>query len=340
MSRQLLLRLLETFFRRWVLYLVPVVVFVALGLVSVSSTEDAYVSTGVVYVDDETLLAALTEVRGTSGQWWKTAAELTSEQMNSAFQTDGLVLAMAEEAGMEESLANGTATIDGLRRSVSVAPNGSNLVQVRASRPVPEESSKLAAAALASFIDFVVESNLSESSSAEAFLVDLVAKYEGDVVEARGRLDTYLQLRPDPEAGSRPALEQTEIDRLRSDIETAEERYKDALDKLEDAQLASAQTRADVSQRFRVVDEPQTPAAPVGSLRETAMTLAMFGSLGVALSAAAIVAGALLDRSIRHDADVTERLRSVTLAALPEAPQPPARPLEQDSTPLRAVSST
>lgn len=337
MSRQLPLRLLETFFRRWLLYLVPVAVFLALGVASVWSTEDEYVATGVVYVDDETLLATLTEVRAASGQWWKSAAELASEQMTSAFQTDGLVLAMAERAGMEQALADGTATIGDVRRSVSVAPNGSNLIQVRAARAVPEESSKLAAAAVDSFIDFVIESNLSESSSAETFLAGLVGKYEQDVAQARGALDTYLQLRPGPESGSRPALEQTEIDRLQSAIQTAEERYKNAIGKLEGAQLASAQTRADVSQRFRVVDEPQTPTAPVSSLRETAMTLAMFGLLGVALSATAVVAAALLDRSIRNVGDVTERLHSVVLAALPEASPAPPQAVQQKPMPLRPV---
>jgi uncharacterized protein involved in exopolysaccharide biosynthesis len=338
-SRPFLLRLLETFFRRWFLYLVPLVVFLCLGLVSVASTKDVYVSTGVLYVDDETLLAALTDVRGTSGgQWWKTPAELTSEQMESAFQTEGLVLTMAEAADLRTATDGGTATIDDLRSSLSVAPNGSNLVQVRAARRDPEESSRLANAAITSFIDFVVEANLSESSSAEKFLTELVAGYEDDVTAGREALNTYLRAHPTPDPASRPALEQTEIDRLTSAINTADQRYTDGLGKLEDAQLATAQTEADVSQRVRLVDEPQTPTAPQATVRDKAITMAMFGSLGLLLSAAAVLAGALLDRSIRTAADVTERLHSVALAALPDAPQPSAFHRAPDPIPLPAVS--
>ena len=323
------------------LFLVPILVFLGLGLVKVSQTKDVYASTGVIYVDDETLLAALTEVPGASGQWWKTPAELATEQMSSAFQTEGLVLTMAEAADMRTALDDGTATLGDLRGSLSVAPNGSNLVQVQASRHDPEEASRLADAAIVSFIDFVVDANLNESASAEKFLTGLVARYEGDVEDGRVALNDYLRSHPAVDPTSRPALEQTEIDRLTSAIDMADERYRDALGKLEDAQLANTSTRADVTQRLRLVDEPQTPSSPQDSMRGKAMTMAMFGSLGLLLSAAAVLAFALIDRSIRTAGDVTERLHTVALASLPEAPHMPSFEPAPDSIPRRsAVASS
>ena len=118
-SHPLVLRLLETFFRRWVLYLVPMVIFLGLGLMSVTGTKDTYVSTGVVYVDDESLLASITGVGSPSGQGYQTPAEVISEQMSSAFQTDGLVRSLAEQAGMTAALEDGTATIGGLRGALA-----------------------------------------------------------------------------------------------------------------------------------------------------------------------------------------------------------------------------
>ena len=304
MSHPLVLRLLETFFRRWVLYLVPMVIFLGLGLMSVTGTKDTYVSTGVVYVDDESLLASITGVGSPSGQGYQTPAEVISEQMSSAFQTDGLVRSLAEQAGMTAALEDGTATIGGLRGALSFAPSGANLIHVGASTQNPEESSRLATAAVASFIDFVVEANLSESAAAEEFLTELVQRYQGEEAAASKSLDTYLLSHPDPPTGARPTVEQAAIDSLRSAVATANGRYTEALDKLENARLATAQTRGDVSQRLQVVDEPQTPSAPVGSMRTSVMTMAMFGSLGFLLSAAAVLAGTLLDRSIRTAADV------------------------------------
>ena len=114
----------------------------------------------------------------------------------------------------------------------------------------------------ASFIDFVVEANLSESAAAEGFLVELVKRYEGEKAAASEGLDSYLQSHPDPAAGARPTVEQAAIDGLRSAVTTADGRYTDALNKLENARLATAQTRGDVAQRLQVVDPPQTPSLP------------------------------------------------------------------------------
>ena len=44
MSRSLMLRLLESFFRRWYLYLVPVVLLGILGFLSVSGTKSKFQS--------------------------------------------------------------------------------------------------------------------------------------------------------------------------------------------------------------------------------------------------------------------------------------------------------
>ena len=60
MSRPFVLRLLETFFRRWWLYMLPAVLLVAVGAQSVVTAKKEYVSKGVLYVESETLLSKLT----------------------------------------------------------------------------------------------------------------------------------------------------------------------------------------------------------------------------------------------------------------------------------------
>ena len=107
-SRQFLFRLLETFFRRWVLYLVPIVVFLGLGFMSVSNTKDVYVSTGVIYVDDETLLAALTAWAAPSGQGGYRRQPSGQRADERAFQTEGWSVTMAEQADMRTALEDGS----------------------------------------------------------------------------------------------------------------------------------------------------------------------------------------------------------------------------------------
>ena len=339
-SRQFVLRLLETFFRRWVLYLVPIVVFLGLGFMSVTNTKDVYASTGVVYVDDETLLAALTGVGGAERPvLGRRQHQVVSEQMSSAFQTEGLVRSMAEEAGMTTALEDGTATIGSLRGSLSFAPSGSNLVHVRASTAEPRGVIPVGHGCRRELHRLRGRGQ----PERERLRRGVPRRARAAVRRRGGGRERGPQLLPSipsqtlPSA-TRPAVEQAAIDRLRSAVDTANVRHTDALDKLENARLATAQTRADVSQRLQLVDEPQTPSAPQGSMRAKAITMAMFGSLGFLLCAAAVLAGTLIDRSIRTAADVTERLRTVALASLPEAPHMPSFEQAPDSIPRHVVA--
>ena len=60
MSRSFALRLLETFFRRWWLCLIPVVLLTGFGVASATSAKSQYFSQGVIYVESQTLLSKLT----------------------------------------------------------------------------------------------------------------------------------------------------------------------------------------------------------------------------------------------------------------------------------------
>src|SRR4051812_28407061 len=89
-SRSLLLRLLENFFRRWYLYLIPIVLLAALGVMQVSGKKKAFQSVGTFNVESSTVLSSL------SGQTdqnfgWDTPAGATSKRIGSMFQTDQFI---------------------------------------------------------------------------------------------------------------------------------------------------------------------------------------------------------------------------------------------------------
>ena len=75
-------------------------------------------------------------------------------------------------------------------------------------------------------------------------------------------------------------------------------------------------------------------------MRTSVLTMAMFGLLGFLLSAAAVLAATLLDRSIRTASDVAERLHVVALASLPKAPHMPSFEPTPDSIPQRRGGTT
>jgi len=63
-ARPFISRLLETFFRRKWLYLLPLVPFIALGVLTVLTTEPSYRSTAVVRVKLDTVLGQVTSDGG------------------------------------------------------------------------------------------------------------------------------------------------------------------------------------------------------------------------------------------------------------------------------------
>ena len=75
-----MLRLLESFFRRPVLYLLPVVVLVATGAVSTLTASKTYTSGGLIYAQTSTLVSDLSGVTNSDASAWKTPAQVTADE--------------------------------------------------------------------------------------------------------------------------------------------------------------------------------------------------------------------------------------------------------------------
>ena len=338
MSRFFALRLLESFFRRWILCLLPLVLLCALGVLSVMGKSKEYRSEGVLYVESETLLSKLTAV-GTGGtNSFSTPAQTTSERVSSLLQTDDFIDSVIERGGLKDSVTNGLLTRENARASISVSPGGANTLRITSTNADPAVAFKLASATIDGFIDWIITASLRDSDAAETFLQDLASQYKTSADQARAALSAYLKAHPDPSVGSRSTEDTLEISRL-SDAVTAEQaKYTATVAKAEDARLASAQTRSDVAGRLRLVDTPTFPVAPTSSRRKQIMQIAMFVILGLMLSGAAVVAGALADRSIRQPGELPERLGIPMLAMLPDGGRPVMRGMHMAS--LVGASST
>ena len=318
MPSHALLRLLDSFFRHPVLYLLPLVLFALLGAFVVVNQETEYRSDGVVFVEDRTFLSSLTEVRGAEGGY-QTPAGYTSGQLNSLLQTDAFLAAVVEQSGLADPATLAPADYEQLRSSLGSWEAGENLMHVWAAHQQPEVAHGLAGATIESLIQWQIDADISQSSAAEGFLNPLTDRYREDLAAARESLEEYLQSHPAPEDGERPASQQLVIDGLTAEVSDANARYTDALGKEESARLATAQAESDVRNRLKVIDEPKVPVSPQGSLRTSAITLALFLMIGTVLSLGAIVAGAVVDPSLRFPSDVERRLGVDVVASLPDA---------------------
>jgi uncharacterized protein involved in exopolysaccharide biosynthesis len=316
MNKRVVRRLLETFFRRWWLYLVPVVLFTGVGVMMGFDGQNGYESAGVVDVSKGTLLSQLTSIRG-ENFGYETPATATAKTMNSLMGTDQFISAVAKSAGVTDALERGELTDLAMRRSISITPDGDTLVKVVATTDNPELSSRLAKATIDSFIEYNVNDEVSESKAAESFFNTQLQTYSDSLNSAQTALAEYAANHPGGPEGDRPLAEQIEIQRLKASADQAQTQYTAAEQKSDEARLATAQARADATQRIRLIDEPKVGLASAGGLRNALFTTAIFMIAGALLSFAAVVLGTVIDRSLRSSDDAEQLLGLTVLAAVP-----------------------
>ncbi len=320
--RRFLGRLLETFFRRWWLYLLPMVLLVALGASVIAGRGTRYHAAGVIQVNRDTLLNQITSGGNQNNTFgFVSPATYTSRQFNTLLGTDSFLDSVIKEAGLTTSVESGALTHQGLRRSLWVAPQGDELIVANASSRDPELSYRLASAMIASYLQWQIDTGVTQSQSAEQFFESLLAPYQTRLDDAREALVTYTSAHP--AAGSdadRPVEEQLQIASLTEAVTRADDQLSTARSQLSAAQIANAQTTADVVQRLQVVDNPTKPFAPEPHKKKDAITMMMFLVLGAIVTAAAVVVGTLLDRTVRYPEEVEAHLGVPVFAAVPSHP--------------------
>lgn len=325
MPSQVALRLLDTFFRRPLLYVVPFLLLALLGAYSVAGQKTQYQSGGVLLVEDRTYLSSLTQVRGTD-QAWPSAAAATARQLHSLLQTDAFVGAVVGASGLVDAQSLNPEILADVRASIGAWESGDNLFHVAATREEPQVAQALADATIETFLQWQIDADVSQSTAAAGFISPLTEQYRQELEAARGELEQYLADNPAPARGDRPDAEQLAINTLTEEVDKANARFTDAFAKEEQARLATDQVESDVRNRLQIVDAPEMPTQPIGRMRDSVVTLAAFMAVGVILSLATIVIGTVVDRSLRFPAEIQRQINLDVLAVLPEVTgwSPPA----------------
>ena len=313
-------RLLETFFRRRWLYLVPVILFSLVGMAKAATSNSGYQSVGVIDVSNGTLLSQLTSVRGqTFG--FESPATTTARTMNSVLRTDNFMESVIKEAGVTQAIKTGQLTALGLRQALSASADGDTLVQVVATTDNPELSAKLAKATIDSFIQYTVAGDVSESKAAEDFLQEQLTAYKSSVDKAQQALNDYATTHPGGPQAERPLGEQLQISTLQKAVDEAQSQYTAIQQKADEARLASEQAASDAAQRLRIIDEPSVSTAPEPRLKKSIFSFVIFFFVGMMLSVGAVVLATVLDRSLRTPDDVEHLLGLEVLAVVPDTRQ-------------------
>ena len=322
MVRIVLLRLLESYFRHPILYLLPMLIALLAGLGSIAIEKPEYIASGRLYVEKESLLAALTS-NTNDGSWWVSGAQSTTTEINELLGTKAFVRSAIQKTKLEAGMSAGPEAIDktifAFRQSISINPVGEKLVDISATSDDPELAYQIVIATLDAYVQWKINTEYQESVAARAFFDGLVQPYQDQVEVARADLLDFLDEYPEPVRGEREPVEQLELDRLQAALQQAEERLSTTLENQENANLSLAESESVTRQTYLVIDQPELPREPEISLRSLVQNVAIFVAVGIFLSALGIGGGALLDRSYRFPIDVRNSLSLPVLAMVPRA---------------------
>jgi uncharacterized protein involved in exopolysaccharide biosynthesis len=326
MDTSVIERLLDTYFRRPLLFLLPLILSLSFGVYAAVTAPAVYRSGGILSAASGTLLSNLSGV-GLESQFGSTPASEVSQRINEQLLSDDFVTKVAEQAGLVSALESNEISLGWIRAHVGAKPEGANLLTVSSVTEDPAVSQRLAAGTIETFIQSVIEEDLGQSAVAVEFYEELAGRYDPQVAEAEQNLAEYLTEHPEPAFGERPPGEQARIVELSSAVDRVEEQQSAALARADEARLATEQARVDIAQRLRVVDPPALPTFPLKGLRDTVLTIATFAVLGTALSAALVIVAAFLDKTIRTQSELRSRFGFDVIADVPavkleRAPQP------------------
>ena len=135
-------RLVDQFFRRWIWYVIPVVLLSAVGVRAAGNVAEPYEASGTLSASANPLVET-PEVRGTSiGAFEPPAAGIT-RLINEQLRSDAFVEIVADGAGLRAALQSGEITPDLIRRQVGASAEGENLLSVQASWSDPDRPNRL-----------------------------------------------------------------------------------------------------------------------------------------------------------------------------------------------------
>ncbi len=323
MYRTITLRILESFYRhRWLNLLPLIIMIVALGGYLATKKAD-YVSQGVVYINTPSLVKALDiNSNTTNANLWSSPAQLTSDEINELMKTDAFVRAIIQKTDLEEAMTEGPVAVNQLfvsvREKMSIMILGNNQTAITASDEDSKIAYQLVNSLIENYIQWKINSQKTDSQTTLDFYSNLIGEYLTELNSAREDLRAYVGAHPEPIQGDRPYLEQFEIDRLNKQVSLTQDRYTNALGNEESAKLALSQIELNARQTYITIDAPEVAVMPTMSLKSLALTGGVFVVIGVLLSAGLIVAGLLIDKTLRFSLDVTQQLGLPVLATIPD----------------------
>ena len=306
-------RLVEAFFRRWVLYLLPVVLLAAVGVRSASGLEGEFQSSATLSASANPYVYE-PDIRGTQIEYYESAASGTARLINEQLQTDAFIDDIVERVGLGDAVDSGIVTRDDIRSAVYATDSGRSNINIPAFWGDPNTAVMLVEATISGYREYLGDLAASDSSEAIEFWSKQQQEALADIDLAQAELTRYVEQLPLLEPGEeRPTEQVLEIQRLNSAIDRGFEAEREAQAAIDQAEFAASQALSNTSRELLLIDPPVAATTPTSVRRDQIVSVAMFTMLGLVMSAAALLLGTAADKSIRT------RLQLISVCGTPAA---------------------
>lgn len=314
-------RLVDGFFRRWFLYLIPIVLLTAVGVNSAGAITGEFVSyarlsaTANPYLDQP-------DIRGTELGFLETPAQGTARLINEQLQTDAFIDEVARRAGLAEVVSDGVLRRDVIRSRVRADAAGQNNLTVSATWADPQTALGLVEATTTGYGEYLNELAVADSLEAVQFWTERRQAAENEAALAEETLNEYIAaLPPLGEGDERPTEQVLELQRLNTALDRALTAVRDGQGAIDEAQFNANQAASSSAREFVLIDAPNVPLEPASIRRDQVVAIVTFGALGVIIALAALVLTTATDRSVRTRSQLRQAGNVDVVAVIPRMRQ-------------------
>lgn len=294
-------RAAEVFFRRWPLYLLPIVLLCGVGFLQAEKTAANYQSIGTLNATSNPFVGGPSSATPTINAY-ETPASAMSRRINELLSTDSFLTDVATTAGLKGALDAKLLTLPDIRKSVFATPGGDTVLRVVTTWGDANTAFQLADSTIKGYLKYVEDTVSTDSKDAVDYYTGLAETATADVDAAQKNVDKYIV-----SLGTQTEInpgQQLQLDGLNAKLLRAQTQLDAAQTAIQAANLDVVKAKSQAGQVLRVIDQPEVPLEPASTSKQKMVTLAMFAILGVMVAAASVILTTLLDAAVRSAADV------------------------------------
>lgn len=302
------MRFLAKFFRRWYLYLLPMIILPVLAMDYGKQALTVYESTALIYINNPSAIGS----SNTTFNQYLSPAQNGANAMNEALLSETFVVSVAQAtdlAGVYDlnSQYGQDAVTARIRAETLIAATsvGQNTLFVAVDDPSPHMAQQLADALIKQFTTFFTQGQQTLDQKQIAFLQQELDDANGKVQQDQAHITEYLQQHPNtlPSQQADPALAT-----LQQQLSTDNTQVANLSGQISNIKFNLAAAQNGISNVFRVEDPPRLPLTSTLHLKK--LIVYPIGGLGAALALVILIVGlqTMTDRRVYSKDD----LRTIT----------------------------